>query len=225
MTSSMRGSKGREFPTPGSLSRGFEQDRDDAFLVNEIALAIAPRTRHLSTHSVATGLLAVNEDCRITLPIFKHCLSTDNQELRQEMIHAIIRSIRDLIAVATFFEKLPSPNDVRLSAINRAAWYPYNALSVLVCWHHYNAADGSPVLANSEHYFNSPLWGLMKALCDSADTSDTSLPETLSWAAGHPALETIRGLVKERAITNREDIESLLGSQDHVTAPIKNGVL
>jgi hypothetical protein len=221
---SMRDSKGRDLPPPGSLSLGFDQDRDDAFLVNEIALAIADRTRHLPTQSVATGLLAVNEDCRITLPIFKQCLDTDDQELRKEMVHAINRSVRDLIAVASFFEKLPRAKDAKASPLNRAAWYPYNVLSVLACWHYYTADNDSPV-ASSETYLQSPLWGIVKALYDNADTSDLSLPETLSWAAGRSDVETIRDLMRERAITSREDIEYLLESQGNVTTPVKSGVL
>lgn len=224
MASSIRDSKGRELPAPGSLSRGFEQDYDDAFLVNEIASAIADRTRHLPAQSVATGLLAVNEDCRLTLPIFQQCLGTDDQELRKEMVHAVIRSIRDLIAVASLFEKLPSPKDVNATPFNRAAWYPYNALSVLACWHYCAAEKDSPV-ASSESLFQSPLWGIMTALCNNADTPNLSLPDTLSWAAGHPDVETIRDLMKERAITSREEIESLLESQGNVTAPVRNGVL
>lgn len=224
MTSSMRDSKGRDLPTPGSLSLGFEQDRDDAFLVNEIVLAIADRTRHLPTQSVATGLLAVNENCRITLPIFQQCLDTDDQELRKEMVHAINRSIRDLIAVASFFEKLPRVEDAKANPLNRAAWYPYNSLSVLACWHYYTADKDSPV-ASSETYLQSPLWGIMKALYDNGDTSDLSLPETLSWAAGRPDVERIRDLMRERALTSREEIEYLLESQANVTKPIRNGVL
>jgi hypothetical protein len=221
MTSSNGYSEGS---VPGSLSLGFEQDRDDAFLINEIALAISDRTRHVSTHSVATGLLAVNENCRITLPIFKQCLDTDDQGLRMETVHAIIRSIRDLIAVASLFKKLPSPKDVKASSINRVAWYPYNALSVLACWHYYTAGEDSPV-TSSEYYFDSPLWGVMNGLCDNAGDHDLSLPETLSWAANHPSVEAIRDIVQEREITSRKDIESLLESQDLVTGPVRTGVL
>lgn len=224
MTSSIRDSKGRELPAPGSLSRGFEQDHDDALLVSEIALAIVDRTRHLSNQSVITGLLAVNEDCRLALPIFKQCLDTDDEKLRKEMVHAIIRSVRDLIAVASFFKKLPRAKDAKTTSLNRAPWYPFNALSVLACWHYETADKDSPV-ANSETYLQSPLWGIMKALYDNGDTSDLSLPETLSWAAGRPDVETIRDLMRERSLTSREEIEYLLESQDNVTTPIRNGVL
>jgi hypothetical protein len=140
------------------------------------------------------------------------------------MVHAINRSVRDLIAVASFFEKLPRAKDAKASPLNRAAWYPYNVLSVLACWHYYTADNDSPV-ASSETYLQSPLWGIVKALYDNADTSDLSLPETLSWAAGRSDVETIRDLMRERAITSREDIEYLLESQGNVTTPVKSGVL
>jgi hypothetical protein len=224
MTSSTSDSGELDLSRLGSLSLGFEQDRDDAFLINEIALAIAPRTRHLSPRSVATGLLAVNEDCHLTLPIFKQCLDTDDQGLRMEMVHAIIRSMRDLIAVASLFEKLPSPKDAKASPINRVAWYPYNALSVLACWHYCAAVEGSPV-TSSEYYFDSPLWGVMNGLCDNADDHDLSLPETLLWAAEHPSVEAIRDIVQEREITSRNEIESLLKSQSSVVSSVRSGVL
>lgn len=211
------------------MSLGFEQDRDDAFLINEIALAIDSRTTRVhSAQEVATGLLAVNEDCRLTLPIFKQCLDTDDEQMRIKMVHAVIRSVRDLLSIASTFEGsmgvLPSANDTRISAMTRAAWYPFNALSVLACWHYETADRDSPV-AVPEYYFNSPLWDFMIALCGHAGTNDSSLPETLSWAAGHPAIETIKSIVEERKITSREDIEYLLESQGHVTAPVRNGVL
>lgn len=228
MTSFSRRSKDLDPSRIGSLSLGFEQDRDDAFLVNEIAAAISSRTTHIQEQSVITGLLAVNEDCRLTLPIFKKCLDTDNEELRLEMVRAIIRSVRDLLSVATIMEDrrgtLPRASDPSNPPMIRSAWYPFNALSVLACWHYETAPKDSPAI-NSEFHFDSPLWGIMQSLCDNANSADLSLPETLSWAAGRPDVETIRDLMKERALTSREEIESLLESQGNVATPVRNGIL
>jgi hypothetical protein len=210
-------------------SSSYEQDRDDAFLVNEIAFAITLRTRHISNQDVATGLLAIHEDNHIVLPIFKECLSTyDSEEMRIEMIHAVIRSARDLLAVADYFVKqrgrLPRRTDNAMSGMGAAGWYPFNALSVIACWHLFRGAADSPI-STSGYNLDSPLWDTMQSLCDNADPSDNSLPETLSWIAEHPSVVHIRGIVQERGLTSRHDIESVLESQGNVTGSNKNGVL
>lgn len=207
----------------------YEQDRDDAFLVNEVSLAIALRTRHISNQDVATGLLAIHEDNRIVLPIFKDCLATyDCEEMRIEVIYSVIRSARDLLAVADYFAqqfgRLPRRTDKALSGMGTAGWYPFNALSVIACWHFFRAEKDSP-LSTSDNYLQSPIWSVMMSLYDNADPTDNSLPDTLSWIAEHPSVVKLRDIVQERGFTSREDIEHVLESQNNITGPIRNGAL